>query len=467
MSRRGVAVAIALTAAAWAASCTPSRAPGASDAGPDTGAAAAAVDAATGAGAAPKRMLVVVSIDGLRHDYLRKRPDAAPTLARLAREGAFATTLRSVWPSVTYPAHTTLVTGVSPGRHGIVNNLVFDPFEKNDRAWYWYARDIEVPTLWDAAKGAGIEVGSVYWPVTVGAAIPYNIPQIWRSKTDEDDKLVAALSTPGLLPDGGAPPAEHRTDRERASAALAMIGGKRPPIVLVYLTDLDTTQHEAGPMSAPAWKTLGLIDGYVAEIVRAAQAAASSVSLAVVSDHGFVAVDREIRPNVALRRAGLVSLDDRGKARAYRAIAWKSGGTASIVLRDPADARTRGEVRALADKLAADPSSGIARVHDGAEIERAGGPRGTAVMLEAKPGFVFSDDHREPLVAPTPYRGHHGYSPDMPEMRSTLFFWGAGVAKGADLGDVVMVDVAPTLAALAGVALPAAEGKAIARALAP
>lgn len=457
-------VAAPLAVAACVSACPESRA---RDAGVESRDAAPGEGGATPTASPPRRVLVIVSIDGLRHDYLRARPDAAPTLSRLAREGAFATTLRSVWPSVTYPAHTTLVTGVSPGRHGIVNNLVFDPYEKNDRAWYWYARDIAVPTLWDVAKDAGVEVGSVYWPVTVGAAIPYNIPQIWRSKTDEDDKLVAALSTPGILPQGAAPPAEHRTDRERANAALALLAGKRPPILFVYLTDLDTTQHEAGPMSAPAWKTLGLIDGYVAEIVRAAQTASSSVTLAVVSDHGFVAVDREIRPNVALRRAGLVTLDDRGKARAYRAIAWKSGGTASIVLRDPADARARAEVRALADKLAADPSSGIARVHDGAEIERAGGPRGAVVMLEAKPGFVFSDDHREPLVGPTPYRGHHGYSPDMPEMRSTLFFWGAGVAKGADLGDVVMIDVAPTLAALAGVALPSAEGKALARALAP
>src|SRR3954452_8155547 len=95
----------------------------------------------------PPRALLVISIDGLRHDYLDDRQHALPNLMRMRSEGARARTVRSVWPSVTYPAHTTLVTGVTPARHGIISNVVFDPFEKNDGGWYWYASDIRVPAL--------------------------------------------------------------------------------------------------------------------------------------------------------------------------------------------------------------------------------------------------------------------------------------------------------------------------------
>ena len=106
--------------------------------------------------------------------------------------------MTSVWPSVTYPAHTTMVTGVSPARHGVVNNLPFDPFEDNQGGWYWYASDVRVPTLWDAAAREGVSVLNVSWPVTVGAPIRYNVPQIWRAKNDEDEKLLCALATSGI-----------------------------------------------------------------------------------------------------------------------------------------------------------------------------------------------------------------------------------------------------------------------------
>jgi predicted AlkP superfamily pyrophosphatase or phosphodiesterase len=121
-----------------------------------------------------------------------------------------------------------MVTGVSPARHGIVANTTFDPFSKNFGGWYWYSEDIKVPTLWDVASKAGMVTSSVNWPVTVGAHITYNLVQYWRASTSDDQKLIRALSTRGLLseveqalglfPDGS----DETVDGDRRRAPLSV-----------------------------------------------------------------------------------------------------------------------------------------------------------------------------------------------------------------------------------------------------
>src|SRR5258708_31025292 len=116
----------------------------------------------------PKAILLL-SIDGLANGYLNdadKYQLKIPTLRRLIADGAHATGVRGVMPTVTYPSHTTLLTGVSPAKHGILQNTTFDPQDRNLGGWYWYSEDIRVPTLWDVAAKAGYAVGSVSWPVS-------------------------------------------------------------------------------------------------------------------------------------------------------------------------------------------------------------------------------------------------------------------------------------------------------------
>jgi predicted AlkP superfamily pyrophosphatase or phosphodiesterase len=412
------------------------------------------------------RMVLVVSIDGLRRDYLDDREHAIPTLRRLMSEGAVARSLTSVWPSSTYPAHTTMVTGVAPAKHGIVNNVVFDPYGKNDNGWYWYASDIRVPTLWDAARAQNVDVANVTWPVTVGAPIRWSFPQVWRSKTDEDDKLLAALSTPALCDELRAQkkflPADHRSDRARADAALVVLA-HRPRLAFVYLTDLDSVQHAHGPRSSEAWQTLERDDELLGELVSAASKTTSHLSVVVVSDHGFAPVANDVRPNAALRRVGLLDVGATGKEREkivrYDAVAWRSGGTAAIF----GDARHHDRVRGLFDDLARDPANGIAAVLEGADVERRGGFPGALVVLQAADGSTFDESPLEPFVGPSHYRGAHGYSPDKVEMKASLVLWGDGVRRGVDLGDVRMIDVAPTIATLASLSLPTAQGRSLVR----
>src|SRR5471032_543063 len=165
---------------------------------------------AVAARSAAAASVLMISVDGLKPEYVLEA-DAhglkIPFLRGMLREGAYARGVTGVWPTVTYPSHTTLLTGLSPAEHGIYNNLEFDPKGTFANAWYWYAQQIRVPTLWQAAHEAGLSTASVGWPVSVGAAqVDFLIPEYWRifrptaDLNPSDADLMAALSRPeGML----------------------------------------------------------------------------------------------------------------------------------------------------------------------------------------------------------------------------------------------------------------------------
>src|SRR5262249_50548439 len=108
--------------------------------------------------------LVMVSVDGLKPEYVTQAEQhgaKVPNLQRMMTEGMYAEGVQGVVPTVTYPSHTTLITGVWPAKHGIYANTLFDPLDKGKQAWYWYAEDLKVPTLYDAAREAGRTTASV------------------------------------------------------------------------------------------------------------------------------------------------------------------------------------------------------------------------------------------------------------------------------------------------------------------
>src|SRR3954469_11939696 len=122
--------------------------------------------------------VIMVSIDALRPEFYCDESWPAPTLQQLAFEGVTADAVRTVFPALTYPAHTTLVTGALPASHGIFHNRPFVA-EGRSEAWAWEASRIRVPTLRDAVRAAGGTTASVGWPVTVGAPIDWNVPDVW------------------------------------------------------------------------------------------------------------------------------------------------------------------------------------------------------------------------------------------------------------------------------------------------
>ena len=411
--------------------------------------------------------LMLVSVDGLKPEAVleaERHGLKVPNLRALVTDGLYATGVRGVLPTLTYPSHMTLLTGVSPAKHGIYSNTTFDPFNRNEHGWYWYAEDGHAATLWDAAASAHLKSANVYWPTSVGANVTYNLPQIWRTGTADDLKLQRALSTPGLEQElsatlGRYPGGMEETvaeDKVRARFAMRLLASKRPDFMTVYLTGLDTEQHKSGPFSAAANDVLEQIDAIVGELrVAGERRAPGRAYFCVVSDHGFARVDHDVNLFSAFREAGLFTVEN-NKIVAWKAMPWPAGGMAAIMLADPTDMVVRAQVQALLAKLANDPASGIDRILPHDAVQGRGFPDAAFVVL-LKLGYEVGLAFEPPLVSPPTNLGMHGYAPDEPAMRSSFFLVGSTLPAGRSVGEIDMRRIAPTLARILGASLPAAD----------
>ena len=429
--------------------------------------ACSSVVAANDAPGAP--LVMLISVDGLKPEAILDAQShglRVPNLRAFMADGAYANGVRGVLPTVTYPSHTTLLTGASPAKHGIYDNTTFDPLMRNEGGWYWYAEDIKIPTLWDAAAAAHLKTANIYWPVSVGANITFNLPQIWRRGTDDDLKLQRALSTVGLEQElsaglGRYPGGMEETvaeDEIRARFAIRLLEKKHPSFFTVYLTGLDTEQHLSGPFSAKSNETLERLDTVVGSLRAAAEKAAPGrATICVVSDHGFASVEHDVNLYAAFREAGLFTVDKDNKVTDWKAMLWPAGGSAAVMLADPKDEQVRARVKALLDKLASDPANGIDRILSREEIQRGMGFPNAAYLVSLRIGYEMAYSLSPPLITKPSNLGMHGYLPERPEMRSSFFIVGPQVARGKSVGEIDMRRIAPTIAGILQVHLAGAE----------
>jgi predicted AlkP superfamily pyrophosphatase or phosphodiesterase len=414
-------------------------------------------------------LLVMISVDGMRPDYITAA-DAhgakVPNLRRFLKEGTYADGVTGVVPTVTFPSHTTLVTGVWPAKHGIPANTTFDPLRQSPSPnLYWYAEDIRVPTLWTAATAVGRTTASVDWPVTVGADITWNIPAFWVA----DAKLLRAVSTRGLLEDARVELGDYdrvndtlvQGDENRGRYAQWILEKKHPALLTLHLIALDGVEHQTGPFSPESLAVLETIDGVIGKIRDAAEKLAPGRAyIAVVSDHGFVRADTQLDVIPLFREAKLISVNDNGKITDWKAMPWMAGGSIAVVLKDPSDATTLAQVRELLAKSAGDPANGIDRVVEADDLHKGGGFPSASFFVNLKPGWQTGTALDGPVASKTAkVGGTHGAWPDLPELRSSFFLVGPGVPAGKSLGVIDMRDVAPTLAHEVGLTMPTADGK--------
>jgi predicted AlkP superfamily pyrophosphatase or phosphodiesterase len=414
--------------------------------------------------------VLMISIDGLRPaDVLQadERGLKLPSLRRLVADGTYATGVRNSLPTLTYPNHVTLITGVWPARHGIAGNNPFDPEGKNLGGWYWYAEDIKVPTLWDAAHGGGLSVANLFWPVATGSrSIDWNVPEYWRARLPEDLKLLRALATPGLVPalerDTSLKVAavfseEPEGDEARAAWAGALMAEKHPSLFTLHLVSLDHAQHDFGPGSPEANRVLERIDAALGRLIDQTRAAEPGLVVAVVSDHGFAPLHTQTNLVSAFADAGLITLDPKShKVKGWEAFPW-GGASAQVILARPDDPELKARVKAVLDRLAADPALGIERVIGADEIARMGGTPAT-FWIDFKIGWEAGGDPGGPATRPSTRKGMRGYFPDHPEMRATFIIVGPGIAHGRSLGEIDQRDIAPTVAKVLRVEMPSADG---------
>ena len=401
----------------------------------------------------PPRM-IVLSADGMRPDLYR-RPEEfglkVSNLRQLVEAGASADAVESIYPTTTYPAHATLVTGVPPRGHGIYSHLAsLDPTAKA-RPWHWFARAIRVPALWDVAQAGGRKVAAVGWPVSAGARIDFNIPEIWDAAAPDphrDFQTAARYSTPGLFEEVlkilrlSLPSASP--DELRARAALHIWVRHRPDLLFVHFVHYDQTAHHFGPLSKQALRALEKMDEEIGRL-RDQVSEEAPVDWIVLSDHGFLPVEKEVAPLVSLDAEGLFGRNADGSICLKRLGAVHAGGSFALYwLEEPtADGRRSLDraVRQLRD------TGAIAHVVDRARLESLESDPDAELMLDAAPGYYFSDRFDGPVIRETVKdRGTHGHLPSRPGLEASFIAVGNGIAPGKKLGRISLTQIAPTLA---------------------
>ena len=414
--------------------------------------------------------VVLISIDGLMPSSYTDPALASqtPNLRRLAKDGVWADGVVGVLPTVTYPSHTTLITGVEPSVHGIYDNRIFDPEDKSEGAWFWYARSIKVPTLPMAARARGLRAAAVTWPVTIGMDLDVVAPEYIGSRHPESLDMLRAISRPRTLIDQaeiarGKPFSWPQNDRDRTDLTLHILKTYDPHVMLLHLIALDGAQHSYGPGSPEALKTLAVVDGHVGEILDAIRASGRATHVSVVSDHGFLATKTQLQPNFAFKNAGFLQVGSRGEVTSWRAYFHASGGSGFAYVKDAAD---RSRVQQILMDLKKDPANGIRDVWTSADLAARGSHPDAAFGVDMSDGFYSGGGH-DVLVKPSGSKGGHGFDPARPALHSSFILAGPAVQKRGSVGVIKMTEIAPTLAQILEVGLSPAAAKPIALGTAP
>lgn len=405
------------------------------------------------------KYVVMISVDGFRPDFYRDHSWPAPNMQSMMEKGVYAEGVRGVFPTVTYPSHTTLITGVTPGKHKICYNTEYRDDLKG--GWNTEFSAIKTETIWDAVRKAGLKSASVSWPVTVGAPIDYNIPETF-SKANPSDRRQASSeqATPkGLFEEVTANATGKLQMNDFNLTALSMdenvsrmagylIRTYKPDLITLHLPCTDGAQHSEGRNGEGVRKAVASADHAIGNILEALEKAgiADSTAIIVTGDHGFVDTHTSIAPNVWLEQNGL-----KGKA-----VFFTTGGSTFLHLMNARDEKTLQQVKAILGKL---PQSykKLFRVIDKQELDKAGADSTAALALTAIQGFSFSNATDGDVLKPAK-GGTHGYFPDFYEIQTGFIGYGAGFKKGGVMPVIGLEDIAPTIARLLGITLPAADG---------
>jgi predicted AlkP superfamily pyrophosphatase or phosphodiesterase len=413
--------------------------------------------------------VVLISIDGFRPvSYLNPQQFGAnvPNLRRLMESGSYAKAVTTIYPSITYPAHATLVTGARPAQHGIDFNQVFDP--TNPGHWFAEAKSIKAETLWQAAKKNGLKTAGFFWPTTVGAEMDFLIPV-----PDVKNLLVVfpemrRTSTPGLIER-----VEKRfgykwettsiaaLDSHMADAAVDVMEKEQPHLLIIHFLESDSQQHGKG-LDAPEVKAAyERVDAQIGKLVEATRKAgiAEQTTFIITGDHGFAAVHARVNPNALLKEKGFITVNN-DKVQNWQAMAHSEGGSVAVLLKDPKDKSLAARVRALFQE--ASKNATLFRIIERKELNALGALPTAVFALEAADGYYFGETwDGEFVTTNVGAKGTHGYHPNNRAMDTGFIISGRGAARGKVLERIRQWDVAPTAAKLLGVSLPQSEGKAV------
>ena len=427
--------------------------------------------ACTFAACAQDSHVILISIDGLRPEFYKDASWSMVNLRQAMQTGSYADGVTGVFPTVTYPSHTTMVTGVKPIKHGVYYNTPPEPLEVTGK-WIWDYKTIKVPTIFSAAKEKGLKTASVFWPVSLGGPADYNIPEYWylpKTKGGKRD-MMNALSE-HAFPKGFFEEVQANSvgkleeidfdgdylgiDDNLARASGYIIRKYKPSFLALHLVAVDHFEHEEGRDGEKVRAALSSVDRAIKSIMEAVEKAGikDKTTFIIVGDHGFVDIHTSIAPNLLLAQAGLYDPNNKENWKAY----FHAASSSSFLhLKDPKDTKTLEKVKQALDKLTP-AQKAMFDIKDRAALDLVGSDPTVALALAPKHGFTFNNAATGNFIRPAS-GGTHGFFPDSKEIQTGFVVFGNGIRKGAVIPEMGLQDIAPLIAKLLNIDFPSADG---------
>lgn len=431
----------------------------------------------------PTPQLLVVSIDAMHTDDI---PFARtlPAFSRILAEASVAE-IEGIYPSVTYPNHTAQTTGCPPATSGIFNNLQFQPGRGDASEWFWDAGLIQVPTIFAAAKRAGLTTAAVQWPVTANEQhVDHLVPEIASPQVFDGLEDQYRQTTDAATLERYILPNLHlvHTDQRKGKyfdfvnhVSAQILREERPDVMFVHLVEVDTARHAEGTYGEHVHEALRQVDATLGSYLAALEETGDleRTNIVLVSDHGHLDTEQHTNVNTIFAERGFLRTAEDGSLIDYDVFCLGAGLSGQLFLAEDITAERRAQVAELLAEIEADPVYRIEKFWTAAEARRDYGLDGPFEwVVESEPGVIVGMlwDRRPVVVRgdadyPGPV-GAHGHAPrhgGQPVFIAT----GPAFRPGVDLGRRSMLDEAPTFAAVLGLQLPDAEGTVLEDVLAP
>jgi predicted AlkP superfamily pyrophosphatase or phosphodiesterase len=356
--------------------------------------------------------VILISIDGFRADYLQR--GLSPHLADLAGEGVRAESMRPAFPSITFPNHFTLVTGLYPDHHGIINNSFEDPnlngvfkMSTTDEAWW-----AQGTPIWVTAETQGIRTATEFWP---GSEVSFHgiRPEHWehfdhaKSGDARVDSLLAWLDLPAQ---------------------------ERPEFLTLYFDIVDGAGHLGGPDSSLVNDAIMSTDASIGRLLSGLKARHLDADLIVVADHGMIGTSPE----------RTIVLDDLIDLKAARPVFTEAVAGLEIAPTAEGQIAHRSLLSYRGHMVCRDKNDLPGELHYGTN------PRVPDVVCIADAGYLI--ETRAELTRRTrPLLGEHGYDPKVPQMGALFIAAGPAFKQHVVIAPFDNVDVYPLLVQLLGI----------------
>ena len=385
--------------------------------------------------------------------------------------------VRSVYPTITYPCHTTMMTGVYPDRHGIVQNEQQLMCVRSG-PWIHMRESVGEKTIFDRAKENGLSTAAVFWPVTGNdPSIDYLIDEYWpqRGESSEQcfrdsgssEEVIEKIIRPNLKLVENRHRQHPFCDAFIMQCACDILTEFKPNLLMIHPANIDAYRHQTGLFSPKVTSGLHETNLWLCQLMKAADDAGilDKTDFFLVSDHGQLNIRRCIALNVLLAEKGLIDVDEQGEIRDWTAFVRSGGLSALVYLKDPADKEAVRRTRAVLEEIKASETAGIGEIFtekEAREKHHLGGD--FSFVIETDGYTTFANDWVRPLVRPQDnidYRfgkATHGYLPEKGP-QPTLIAWGPHIRPGAVLPRAKLVDEAPTFAKALGIEMPGTDGR--------